>query len=201
VDRRGVEPRFPACDAGVFPVGPAARLQWRRWESNPSRQGASPPRHLGTCAPIRKGPPGSRTRPSSIPRRCAAETPADRFQWAVQDSNLQPPVCKTDALAFELTAPSAPPMGLEPTTFSVTGRRALRLLHGGVFQSGWPDSNRRSPGPEPGGLPTFPTSRSSQSTQRESNPHVHLGKVAGFRYIMSARQWLRWGSNPQHLSF
>lgn len=45
VDRRGVEPRFPACGASVVPFDQQ---------------------------PEGKGPPGARTRTASLPRRCAA---------------------------------------------------------------------------------------------------------------------------------
>lgn len=54
-----------------------------------------------------------------------------------------------------------------------------------VVQSGWPDLNRRSPGPEPGGFPGFPAPRSFQrSAQRESNPHIRHGEAVSCRYIM-----------------
>jgi hypothetical protein len=61
-----------------------------------------------------------------------------------------------------------------------------RLVHS-LLQSGRRDLNPRSPAPQAGGLPGFPTP-CAKSTQRESNPHVHHGKVAGCRYITGA--WL-----------
>lgn len=68
--------------------------------------------------------------------------------------------------------------------------RYARSLALSVGRSGEPDSNRRSPGPEPGGLPAFPPPETiaavgdDRSAQRESNPHVRLGKAVGYRYIM-----------------
>ena len=91
-------------------------------------------------------------------------------------------------------------------------------------ESAWSDSNRRSPGPEPGGLPSFPTRcvvhrgstgvdgvdspRELKSAQRELNPHIRHGKAVGYRYIMGADRITRlskikllqstgWDSNPR----
>jgi hypothetical protein len=50
-------------------------------------------------------------------------------------------------------------------------------------QSGWPDSNRRSPAPEAGGLAKL-SHIPNRSAQRESNPHFRHGKATGCRYIM-----------------
>jgi hypothetical protein len=52
------------------------------------------------------------------------------------------------------------------------------------FPSGRPDSNRRSPGPEPGGFAMLSHAPKPQSAQRESNPHFRHGEAAGYRYIM-----------------
>jgi hypothetical protein len=60
MDRRGVEPRSPACDAGVVPL-----------DQQPVNAVAP---HVHP-----KGPPENRTRSPSLPRRCAAGTPADRL--------------------------------------------------------------------------------------------------------------------------
>lgn len=51
VDRRGIEPRLPGCKPSVFPL-----------DQRPASS---------------RGPSGSRTRSSSLPRRCAAGTPTD----------------------------------------------------------------------------------------------------------------------------
>ena len=53
-----------------------------------------------------------------------------------------------------------------------------------LIQSGRPDSNRRSPAPEAGGLRGLSHAPSRPSAQRESNPHFRHGKAAGCRYIM-----------------
>ena len=100
--------------------------------------------------------------------------------------------------------------GIEPAIVSLTGGCLTVWPHRKISQSGefcprdlllpeqalcwlsytlktsaWPDLNRRSPAPEAGGIPDFPTRR-KQSTQRESNPHVRHGKAVGCRYIMGA---------------
>ena len=52
----------------------------------------------------------------------------------------------------------------------------------GVAQSGWPDSNRRSPAPKAGGLPGFPTSRHNR---------VPTIRAAGFEPAFSSSPSLR----------
>ena len=48
--------------------------------------------------------------------------------WAVLDSNQRLPPCEDGTLTTELTAQfMAGPMGLEPTTSGVTGRRSHHL--------------------------------------------------------------------------
>ena len=54
------------------------------------------------------------------------------------------------------------------------------------IQSGWSDLNRRSPAPQAGGMPSFPTS-CFQSGKWESNPLLHHGKVTYCRYTIAAR--------------
>ncbi len=62
------------------PVGPRAQfVEWTGRESNPPHRpckGQSPPGNMP--AQRSRGPSGNRTRSSSVPRRCAAETPTDR---------------------------------------------------------------------------------------------------------------------------
>ncbi len=81
VDRRGIEPRFPACDAGVFPLDEQPVLV--------------------------SGDDGNRTHLRLLARhpRRPLEHASPSWQWAVQESNLLRTVCKTAALAVELTAP------------------------------------------------------------------------------------------------
>ena len=98
VDRRGVEPRSPGVQAGVVPL-----------DQQP----------ISSRIADARGPPGNRTRSTSLPRRRAAGTPADRSadESSRQDSNLRYPVCKTGVLAArrrdELR--SVARVGVEPT--------------------------------------------------------------------------------------
>ena len=75
--------------------------------------------------------------------------------------------------------------GFEPAISSSPSLRNSRLRYT-LPKSAWSISNRRSPAPEAGGFPNFPTRRLNKSTQRESNPHVRHGKAVGCRYIMGA---------------
>ena len=89
------------------PVGLAALVgKWRRWESNPSQfvcKTNSPPlAHAPPQTVFRKGPPGARTRSSSLPKRRAAATPADR-------------PCGTSGVGGRQSARS-PGLSLPPTT-------------------------------------------------------------------------------------
>ncbi len=76
VDRRGVEPRSPACDAGVVPLDQQPVCEKEPTPIPECRSGA----FLRENPPARshEGPPENRTRSPSLPRRCAAGTPADR---------------------------------------------------------------------------------------------------------------------------
>ena len=74
--------------------------------------------------------------------------------------------------------------GLEPAFSTFRKWRALQLPHI-AFQSGSPDLNRHSPAPQAGGLAKF-SQIPIESTQRDLNPHIRLGKAAGCHYIMGA---------------
>jgi hypothetical protein len=94
---------------------------------------------------------------------------------------------------------SAPAAGIEPAPSRLTAGRSYqhelhrnprlcRILASTSWQSGRPDSNRRSPAPKAGGLPGFPTPRTdSQSAQRESNPPFRPGKAVGDHYLTGTR--------------
>ena len=74
------------------------------------------------------------------------------------------PGLEPGAVAGRLALPDrrAPAPGIEPASSrSTAGRSCQHELHRNcrVRQSGWPDSNRRSPAPKAGGFPGFPTSR------------------------------------------
>ena len=62
-----------------------------------------------------------------------------------------------------------------------------------IVQSAWSDLNRRSPVPETGGIPGFPTHRKllnidkQKSTRRELNPHLRRGIAVRCRYITGAQ--------------
>ncbi len=77
------------------------------------------------------------------------------------------------AVAHRLALPirRAPAAGIEPASSRLTaGRSYQHELHRNhdrrIRQSGWPDSNRRSPAPEAGGFPDFPTSRVVSITEK-----------------------------------
>jgi hypothetical protein len=106
----------------------------------------------------------------------------------------------------------APAAGIEPASPRLTaGCPYQHALHRNrrVRQSGWPDSNRRSPAPEAGGLARLSHIPSRlvhrRSAQRESNPHVRHGEAVGYRYIigtfavprLSKIESTGWDSNPR----
>ena len=63
-------------------------------------------------------------------------------------------------------------------------------------QSRRSESNQRPTRLQRVALPLSYTGLVEQSVQRESNPHVYHGKVAGFRYIMDAVKVLAEGVEP-----
>ncbi len=74
VDRRGVEPRFPGCKPGVFPLDEQPRCFLSEHPSLPSTLASIQVSYRWTSSPyFPRGPSGIRTRPSSVPRRCAAK--------------------------------------------------------------------------------------------------------------------------------
>jgi hypothetical protein len=83
VDRRGFAPRFPTCEAGVLlldeqPNSSSGDDGNRTHPSLFARQTRRPLVHAPPQANSDKGPPGDRTRSSSLPKRRAAATPADQ---------------------------------------------------------------------------------------------------------------------------
>jgi hypothetical protein len=79
------------------------------------------------------------------------------------------PVFETGAVARRLALPSGSTEGRNRTSVStVNNRPPVPALAPSVSigQSGRPDLNRRSPGPRPGGLPSFPTPREVPSGSR-----------------------------------
>ena len=94
VDPRGVEPRSPPRQGGVVPLDhrPDLSFQWTGWELNPPHRSCkdqSPPRNMPAHDCLSRGPSGNRTRSSSLPRKCAAETPTDR---QVIPGGVEPPL-------------------------------------------------------------------------------------------------------------
>ena len=75
-----------------------------------------------------------------------------------------------------LRVTKAGPVGLEPTTFPLTGGRTTVVLQ--ANQSGWSDLNRRSPASKAGGLPGFPTScTESRAKSREPEYYGKHGRL------------------------
>lgn len=97
--------------------------------------------------------------------------------------------------------PTAPLAGLEPAASTVTGWRALQLLHKGGSPTEPPVGIEPTLPPyQDGRLPLQHGGIIQQSAQWESNPHIRHGKATGSRYIMGASfvQSIRRGLNPHH---
>ena len=113
-------------------------------------------------------PCGSRTRLSGLGSRCLDRSAKGTVRSRGGRRGSRTPkahrsaVFETAAIA-QLACPStesAPAAGIEPASSRLTaGRSVPARAPPESIQSGRPDSNRRSPGPEPGGLPGFPTPR------------------------------------------
>ena len=165
----GVEPAFHRVSDGRL----AARLRPDRQrpvrDSNPSRL---LDRQVATPAASQGGrvSGGSRTRLSDAAGRCLGCSATDTVSKGGRSRTL---------LAPALEAGRSP--GSTPLTISGRDRTRTcnhpvnsgplhRLSYKASNQSGWPDLNRRSPAPQAGGLPGFPTSLSlihiSEPTRR-----------------------------------
>jgi hypothetical protein len=123
---RGFEPRSPGWKPGVVPLDQSRRIISPTVESSAEGEGVEPSRLI--ARPISSRVPS----PIGLPFRSSSRNQT-------------------------LTAARAPAGGLEPPIVALT-RRCLTIwphrYREGFFlvQSGWPDSNRRSPAPEAGGL-------------------------------------------------
>ena len=111
-------------------------------------------------------------------RRCGSGRRGSRTLKAHRSPGFEP-----GAVAHRLALPHrrAPAAGIEPASSRLTaGRSYQHELHRNrrVRQSGWPDSNRRSPAPEAGGLPGFPTSRVARHRQVPSGSRTRTSAMA-----------------------
>jgi hypothetical protein len=149
------------------------------------------PRIKSNCAS--EVPCGSRTRLSGLEDRCLGRSAKGTFTRRSGRRGSRTPKAHRSA-AFEAAAITHW-LALPCRYHSTGGRnRTCDLLlnreaHGPtraspVHKSRWPDSNRRSPGPRPGGLARLSHTPKLPSAQRESNPHFRHGKAVGSRYIM-----------------
>jgi hypothetical protein len=96
------------------PLSPSGQYQWTAGDSNPDLRRAIPMSFPWTSSPGILQRSVRDSNPIFLPtteacclntyRPCASGSFWIPDQWAVQDSNLQPPACKADALAIELTA-------------------------------------------------------------------------------------------------
>jgi hypothetical protein len=135
VDRRGVEPRSPACDAGVVPLDQQPAITHDRksgpaGESNPDLLGASQASSRWTSRPFvhvkAGGPPESRTRSPSLQKRDAPGTPTDHHSFRsmnrVVPEGIEPPfpLCKRGVVA------------VGPRDVDVTRRRSPSSSTGGI---------------------------------------------------------------------
>ncbi len=84
VESRGIEPRFPPCHSGVFPLdhdpvsgapGNRTPITWVQAKCLPVRPASR----------ISRGPSGNRTRSPSLPQTCAARTPTDHLLKVIAD--------------------------------------------------------------------------------------------------------------------
>ena len=151
---------YPLADSRERPAGvePACRT----WEARPDRSA----RDASTVASSAGS--GSRTPVAWLEARSHAVGPIPRPAGGRRGSRTlkahRSPGFEPGAVAVRLALPHrrAPAAGIEPASPRLTaGRSYQHELHRNrhVRQSGWPDLNRRSPAPEAGGLPGFPTSR------------------------------------------
>ncbi len=171
--------------AGIEPAASTFRA-WRHYQQQLPRSrrfregGFEPP------------PPDSKSGSlpvSRFPRRKERElnpqgSSLARFRVGCRRQSACPSVSANRRCQMERHWDRAPAGGVEPPIVALTGRRLTVGPHRYCQStSGWPDSNRRSPAPEAGGL-NQAFLHPEQSAQRESNPHFRLGKAIGCRYIM-----------------
>jgi hypothetical protein len=83
---------------------------------------------------------------------------------------------------------SAVPAGLEPAAIWLTASRTTVVLRDNMVQSGWSDSNRRSPAPKAGGPPALPhpetESRTSHMSCCFTPPRLGQAEVEGDRTLL-----------------
>jgi hypothetical protein len=148
-----------------------------------------------TSIPIRSAsrPRRSRTFVARLSAECSSvELQAARLFLAVGPEGFEPPPPglkgRCAAVTPQPRAPLARGMRLNRLRISMTPTSSIRRLTN-VTESGRPDLNRRSPVPQTGGVPGFPTPwfdclniPSRQQPARESNPPPRLeGAVSSNR--------------------
>ena len=99
VDRRGVEPRFPACDTGVFPLDEQPETEVRPGVEPglPRYQRGVLPEHLQTvCSRVERGRHGDNRHGRPACLSCRPRPTRERLQWGRRDSNPDISVPQTD---------------------------------------------------------------------------------------------------------
>src|SRR5262249_35820924 len=89
VDRRGLEPRFPPREGGVVPLDQQPYSVETEGIEPSQLACKANSRPSGHASPFTRGPPGGRTRTSSLPRRRASVTLADPSESQISDCKLQ----------------------------------------------------------------------------------------------------------------
>ena len=191
----GFEPPPPDSKSGSLPVSRFPRAprgsRTRLSDLGSPRLTARPGTHQPSLRVRDRGvePRSPGWKPGVVPLDQSRETAGGRRGSRTLKAHRSPGF-EPGAVAHRLALPNrrAPAAGIEPASPRLTaGYSYQHELHRNrrVRQSGWPDSNRRSPAPEAGGLARLSHIPSrTESAQRESNPHVRHGKAVGCRYIM-----------------
>jgi hypothetical protein len=177
----GVEPASPAWKAGVLPLNePRVGKRRQRKEGESNPQGSSLGRFRGGCHRQLACP--------SVPYRRVATQHTRGSRGGSRTPN--------GPVNSRVRLPVPPPWksGLQSYSYS---------------QSGRPDSNRRSPGPEPGGLPGFPTPRPSVEGKCPAGVEpalppwqggrlpLHHGHTSPSPDCQRNRESTGWDSNPR----
>ena len=153
----GFEPPPPDSKSGSLPLADSREPR----ESNPPVGPGSPP--LPAARDAANSLEGGTGKPNAVDLARARDVPLDqslrvrRKEGSRTPKAHRSPGFEPGAVADRLALPrrAAPAAGIEPASPRLTaGRSYQHELHRNrrVSQSGWPDSNRRSPAPEAGGL-------------------------------------------------
>lgn len=157
VESPGVEPGFPRCERGVFPLdddpvkmAPQLRIE-RRWT------GLQPVALTTSATAARWRWRRDSNPPHAVDSRVASpDAYASEMGWrAGVEPALRGPQPRVQSRYTNATMSDVRRRGLEPRSRAYRARALGRWTIGGRW-SGWPDSNRRSPAPEAGAVSQAP---------------------------------------------